>query len=187
MIVRQLVTTAALVSCALFVSCLPCCGDTHAGDAKQSLQADPLVFTAEGWRALEAGGAFPTIIGGQGSTMMVVGVRAQNVDVCGVILNARLIHSGTQEVIYEVEQERNLSHVSESAAETNDDDGEQGVQLTPCSNVESRCELPVRLELTVTDREGKAATVSRSGTFDCRAPWDLPCDEGNDGGTDAGP
>lgn len=171
---------AALVA---LPACVECCGDTVAGSSSDPLTLEPLVFTEEGaWIPFEEGGTLPTILGGQGFTMVVVGAKAQNVDMCGTTLSARLTETETGNVLDDVTLERRLIQTDETSAQTRDTDGESGLQVIPCGQYFARCTpVPIVMEVTLTDRAGKTATVQRSGMLDCREPW-TPCD-GVDGGT----
>ncbi|MBX5482365.1 MAG: hypothetical protein IRZ16_11100 [Myxococcaceae bacterium] len=182
---RRLVITVLFVGMSLSSACLPCCGNTVAGDSAAPLTVEPLAFVGDRWVPVEEGSAFPTIIGGQGFTMMVVGARAQNVDTCGVGLRATLTRTDREKVIYDAEDDFNLSFIDDSSAGSTDGEGTQGVQLIPCGiAIEDGCPVPVRIEVTMTDRLGHSATASRTGTFSCGPLYgDCPAD----GGVDAGP
>lgn len=197
---RLLVRSRALLAAPLLLSaaagCLPCCGDTQTGDAAAPLQAQVLVRDDDGYRPLESGADVPLVQGGQGFMMLVVGVRAQNVDVCGVQFDARIVDARTGELLDQTMTERNLWRENDTHASTQDDDASAGAWLLPCSGgfTRRRLNLPVRIELTITDRQGKAASATAEGRLTCPedacSEW-LPCEDagidgGTEGGTDAG-
>lgn len=113
---RALLASAVLASSS---ACLPCCGDTQAGDANAMATLEPLFFTSHStWRLMADDSNFPTIVGGQGFTMLVVGPRATNVDTCGVTIQATLMDLESMQSVGDAELERNLTRVDETTAET---------------------------------------------------------------------
>lgn len=162
-------------------ACLPCCGNTQAGDATAEVSLEPLAFQGDGdWHPIPQDAPLPTVIGGQGFTMIVLGVRATNVDTCGVKIHATLTDLQTMELVADAEDDRNLSMIDETTAESaKDPNGNEGLQVVPSFPYDpNRCgPAQVRLDVTITDRNGKTASASRVGSIEDFRAFP-PCQDG---------
>lgn len=193
---RSRATLGALIAASTVTACFPCCGNTVAGDEAAQLQVEPMVFVADRFVVPQDGAEVPVIAGSQGGLMVIAGVRARNVDTCGVMVQARLL-TPDERVLSDTMLEKNLTGTDEQTAEIVDDDGSDGLTLFPCDSgdVHGVGELRI-LELVATDRNGRTATsrttiIPTCGQYgswceDRCAPWAAEPDAGTDGGTDGG-
>jgi hypothetical protein len=179
----------ALLTLLSFAACVPCCGDTVAGDASQDAVVEPMVFQPGGYRVPEEGAQVPLIAGGQGGLMIIAGVRARNVDTCGVTVRARLLSLDGQ-LLSESFSERRLDKREDGSAEIVDDDGSHGLILFPCDFSEERAVgISRMLEVTVTDSDGRSATSRTTVVSTCGdlGEWcENTCGARNDAGVDGG-
>ncbi len=138
-----------LLLLALLPGCLECCVDSYSGTPGGAAELEATARSARGGHAVVTfDGSVDIVVGGQGGRMVAAGVRARNVDVCGIRIDGRLAPDRGQAM--EAALQTTLARESDGWARS-----ESELFFVGCPPALDG--VPHQLELSATDRDGRTA------------------------------
>ncbi len=147
------------------------CATGFIGDSSQAVEVQMLFTDGKSMVLMPVadGDELPMEPPPQGGEVLYVGAAANNVDGCNIELRGRLLDPVTHDQLGLDARDTNLILRSDGWGESDasDDSNEANVNACPDYSSSDRVDGTFILEMTVTDRGGRTATVSHSVKLIC--------------------
>lgn len=149
------------------------CGVEYLGERAKDIELEVTALgAAPPAHAVADGQKVPLIFPPQGGRVIFVGVRARNLDPCGVTLLGAIRDPATRQVRID-KRTVNLASAGAGWGACNDTDISTFANVPVCPNSWATTDAfgrPFQLEVTLTDRDGRSATKTLTVTPECGEP-----------------